>query len=180
MRSFTLVVIFTALFFACQEKKAEVKNPNELSLRSEGKQLELPYTVTRISDWEKGDDKNIPIPMTVLKCYEVKDFISIKNYLADTVEFNYNNGQFKGSRDQFIRFLKNFRNQRLNVKITMNDYESVRSKPRNEDWVSLWYTETVTNLKGEVDSAQVMDDYKIVKGKVAYIDTKHRRLGQKI
>ena len=180
MKSCTLLLMFSMMFFACQQKKDEVKDPNEIIPRSEGKQLELPYVVTKASDWQKGPDENISIPMTLLRCYETKDFIQIKDYLADTVEFNYNNGQFKGSRDQFVKFLKNFRTQRLDVKITMNDYESVTSKPRKEDWVSLWYTETVSDLTGKVDSAQVMDDYKIIKGRVAYIDTKHRKLGIKI
>jgi hypothetical protein len=179
MKKFTLFLLVASLFLACNnENKDAKKNPNEITLRSEGKELELPYKVTKLSDWERGDDKNIPIPMILLRCYEIKDFVSIKNYLADTVEFNFNNGQFRGSKDQFVKFLKNFRDQRTNVQITMNDYETVTSKPRKEDWVSLWYTEIVTDRTGKVDSASVMDDYRIVNGKVAVIDTKHRRLGK--
>ncbi len=60
--------------------------------------------------------------------------------------------------------------------VKMHDYESVKSKNRGEEWVGLWYTETVTPKNGKTDSAMVMDDVKIVNGKVALIDTKMRRL----
>ncbi len=58
----------------------------------------------------------------------------------------------------------------------MQDYESVRSKNRGEDWVSLWYTETTKPNGGKTDSTMVMDDIRIVNGKVAVIDSKMRRL----
>jgi hypothetical protein len=60
--------------------------------------------------------------------------------------------------------------------VRMQDYESVKSKNRGEEWVALWYTETVKLKGGKTDSAMVMDDIKIVDGKVAIIDSKMRRL----
>lgn len=175
MKRATIVLFSLALFFvACKEEKPKEADPTALALRSEGKKLELPYQLTRIPDWEIGDDKNVPVAMNVLKCYEVKDFVSINNYLADTVEFRAVLGHFKGSRKEFVNFLKGQRNNRLDVAIEMNDYESVKSKSRGEEWVSLWYTEVVTDRTGKSDSAQVMDDYKMVNGKVALIDSKVR------
>ncbi len=65
------------------------------------------------------------------------------------------------------------------MNIRMQDYESVKSKTRGEEWVGLWYTETVTPKGGKTDSTMVMDDIKIVNGKVALIDSKMRHLTKK-
>ncbi len=175
MKIFT-VCLFTMglLFGACKEEEKKPVDASAITLRSEGKKLELPYTLTRIPDWEIGDDKNIPIAMNLLKCYEAKDFVSINDYLADSIQFSSAMMNYKGSKKEFVKYLKGLRDQRLNVEIEMNDYETVKSKNRNEEWVSLWYTEVVTDRTGKVDSAQVMDDYKIVGGKVALVDSKVR------
>jgi hypothetical protein len=72
--------------------------------------------------------------------------------------------------------MASYRNGIDTMSIRMHDYESVKSKSRGEEWVSIWYTETTT-LKGKAsDSAMVMDDVKIVNGKVALIDSKLRHL----
>jgi hypothetical protein len=56
--------------------------------------------------------------------------------------------------------------------IDMHDWESVKSKSRNEEYVTMWYTEKTTDLKGRKDSANYTDDVKIVNGKIAEIDSK--------
>ena len=177
MKIVTLLLFGLGVLVSCKQEEKKVEDANGLSLRASGKKLDLPYQLTRIPDWEIGDDKNIPIAMNVIKCYEVKDFVSIKNYLADTVIFSSSIGDFKGTRNEMTKYLKDIRDKRLEVTIEMNDYETVKSKSRNEEWVSLWYTETVTDRTGKVDSAQVYDDYKIKDGKVALIDSKFRKMG---
>ena len=178
MKTLTLLFISTVFFMACNNpsKSEEAKAPGEISKRSEGKKLDLPYTLESIPDWEKGDDNNVPVAMNFLKSYEVKDFITMKNYLADTVEFTYDNGNFKGSKDQVVKFLKNWRENRKEVKIEMNDYESVLSKSKNQEYVSLWYKEKITDNTGKPDSAFVMDDYQMKGGKILKVDTKFRHL----
>jgi len=54
----------------------------------------------------------------------------------------------------------------------MQDWESVKSKARDEEYVSMWYTEKTVDKKGKSDSANYMDDVKIVNGKIAEIDSK--------
>ena len=178
MKRFLLFIFCAGLLAACgnDAKKESEKQPGELSTRSEGKKLDLPYTLESIPDWEKGDDNNVPIAMNFLRSYEVKDFASLRTFLADTVSFTYDNGFFRGSREQMAKFLKNFRDNRSEVKIEMNDYETVKSKSKGQEYVSLWYKEYVTDLQGKKDSAFVMDDYRIKNGKVESVDTKFRHL----
>jgi hypothetical protein len=63
------------------------------------------------------------------------------------------------------------------VKIKMNDWESVISADKTEEWVTLWYKEYHTDKKGNVDSMGVVDDLKIEKGKAVILDEKTQKLG---
>jgi hypothetical protein len=136
----------------------------------------MPYVVDKITDWEIGNEDNIRVAMNALKSWEMNDTTKMSQYMADSVDFYYDGGQFKGPADSFITMLTQHRNTYKNVSIKMHDYESVKSKNRNEQWVGLWYTEITTDSTGKVDSAMTMDDLKIENGKVRLIDTKIRKL----
>lgn len=179
MKRLLLSIFCAGLLASCGDKAKNndsVKQPGELSTRSEGKKLDLPYTLESIPDWEKGDDNNVPIAMNFLKSYEVKDYASLRTYMADSVNFTYDNGFFRGSREQMAKFLKNFRDNRSEVRIEMNDYETVKSKSKGQEYVSLWYKEFITDLQGKKDSAFVMDDYRVKNGKIESVDTKFRHI----
>ncbi len=176
MKLFKFFIICSISIAACNSQSEEKKPSGEIATHNDGKALDLPYKLASIPDWEKGDDNNVPIAMNFLKSYEDKDFVKMRNYLADSVQFIYDNGNFSGSADQMVKFLKNFREGRSTVRIEMNDYESVRSKNRNQEYVSLWYNEHIVDNAGKADSAFVMDDYRIKNGKISMIDTKFRHL----
>ena len=61
------------------------------------------------------------------------------------------------------------------VKIVMGDYESVISKDKKDEWVTLWYKQIVTDKKGKVDSMSVVNDAKIENGKITVLDEKTRK-----
>ena len=176
MKLLTLLFVCAISIAACNPQSVEKKPTEQVEAKNDGKSLDLPYKLARIPDWEKGDDNNVPIAMKFLKSYEDKDFVGMRNYLADSVQFIYDNGNFSGTADQMVKFLKNFRDARQTVRIEMNDYESVRSKTRNQEYVSLWYNEHIVDNAGKADSAFVMDDYRIKNGKISMIDTKFRHL----
>jgi len=43
----------------------------------------------------------------------------------------------------------------------MHDWESVISKDKKEQYVSLWYTQVMEDNKGKTDSLAIMDDVKL-------------------
>ena len=57
----------------------------------------------------------------------------------------------------------------------MDDYETVTSKDKKDNWVSLWYTQIMTDKKGNADSVYNMDDLKIDNGKIVVLDQKTRK-----
>jgi hypothetical protein len=54
----------------------------------------------------------------------------------------------------------------------MQDYVSVISEDKKDEWVTLWYKQTWKDEKGKVDSMYCADDCKIKNGKMIKLDEK--------
>lgn len=176
MRKFFFLLLTAAVFASCSSSEApEVKGATDAPAAPVA--VNLPYTVPRTPDWEKGNPAHVAVAMNTLKAFADNDMTAMQQYLADTVAFLVNNMSFRGTRDSLMKIMTDYRSRMTDVNIRMQDYESVKSKSRGEEWVSLWYTETNTMKDGRVDSAMVMDDIQLVGGKVAVIDSKARGLG---
>ncbi|HEY1022008.1 MAG TPA: nuclear transport factor 2 family protein, partial [Flavisolibacter sp.] len=179
------LLLVPVLLFACNANDATVKSSADsvttatTETAPEAENVSLPYTVAKTPDWERGSLANVALAMNTLKAYVDKDMARVGQYLADSVEFYTDNVAFKGTRDSLVQFFTAHRSRMDSITIRMHDYESVKSKSRGEEWVGMWYTETNQAKGGAIDSFMVMDDIKIVNGKVAVIDSKGRRLGKK-
>src|SRR5829696_5658363 len=177
MKKIFLPLLAAAFLFACNANdNATVKGVKDSTITITTPETALPYTVEKTPDWEHGNPSHVAVAMNTLKAFVDNNMSSIGQYLADTVEFYTDNLAFKGSRDSLVKFFAKHRSLSDKIDIKMHDYESVKSKSRGEEWVSLWYTERDIMKDGKRDSAMVMDDIKIVNGKVAIIDSKARRL----
>ena len=178
MKKFFFYLLLTTSIIACNNAPIE-PDPNEAKKDSAEKAqaLSMPYNVPNQPDWERGNIENVAIAMRALKAYEMADLNTMQQLMADSIAFHTDNFSFAGSRDSLISFMKMGRERYDSMTINMQDYESVKSKKRGEEWVSLWYTKT---QKGSsVDSFFVMDDMKIVNGKIAEVDSKARRIPAK-
>lgn len=182
MKKIFLPLLSSALLVACSSNEpASVKGAADSTATTtvSTEPLNLPFTVARTPDWERGNPAHVAVAMNTLKAYVVNDMTAVGQYLADSVEFYADNVAFKGTRDGLVQFFSKHRAGFDSIDVRMHDYESVKSKNRGEEWVALWYTETNKAKGGAIDSAMVMDDIKIVNGKVAVIDSKGRRLPKK-
>jgi hypothetical protein len=166
----------TALLFACNNENTDSPSSSSADTLSKTETASLPYTVEKTPDWEKGSEANVAIAMNTLRAFETNDLASIGQYLADSVEFYVDTIQFKGTKEELIKLFSEVRGSMETYSVSMKDYESVKSKNRNEEWVGLWYTEMIKPKGGKLDSLMCMDDIKIVGGKVALIDSKNRGL----
>jgi hypothetical protein len=175
MKKIFLLLISASFIFACNNEPATTETASS-DTTATNETLNLPYAVDRTPDWEIGDNSNVTIAMNTLKGFEQNDMAAVAQHLADSVEFYADGVAFKGTKDSLIQMMSKYRSSYDTIMIKMRDYESVKSKNRGEEWVGLWYTETVTPKGGKTDSAMTMDDIKIVDGKVALIDSKMRRL----
>lgn len=161
--------------FACNNKTSDTGTVRTDS-SAKNETANLPYLLARTPDWEKGNSDNVAIAMNTLKAFEVNDMNALQQYLADSVEFYVDNLSFRGTKDSLVQLMTTHRRGIDTMWIRMHDYETVKSKDRGEEWVSLWYTETTKPNGKNIDSTMVMDDIKIVNGKVALIDSKIRHL----
>ncbi|MCX3265314.1 hypothetical protein OQZ29_11195 [Pedobacter agri] len=72
----------------------------------------------------------------------------------------------KGTKSQFLKDVTGEFARMRNLKIEMEDMESVINKDKTEEWVSLWYKQVTTTKDGKVDTIQLYNDFKLKDGKV--------------
>lgn len=172
MRKIFVYSIVLSLCISCNNETNETTETNKDSVTTSN--VTLPYTVKETPSWEWGSDDNVAIALNTLKGFETGNIDNIRQYLADTVDFRGDYWHFQGPADSFVNELKKYRTNYTNYTVRMEDYESVKSKKNEDEYVSLWYHETFTDTKGKTDSVYAMDDIKIAKGKVVSIDSKVR------
>ncbi len=129
--------------------------------------------------WEKGDQKNIAIVLKSLKGFETKNVEQAIEPFADSVVWQVPGMDTKLSKDSLKRMFINDMKEIASIKIVMQDYESVISKDKKSEYVSLWYKQINTDMKGKADSMICMDDVKMSNGKIIELEEKVRPLGHK-
>ncbi|MDQ6889125.1 MAG: hypothetical protein M3Z56_02435 [Bacteroidota bacterium] len=58
----------------------------------------------------------------------------------------------------------------------MQDWESVISKDKSEEWVTIWYRQKWEDMNGRKDSTDVVNDLKLKNGKIMRLDEYTRKL----
>ena len=76
----------------------------------------------------------------------------------------------KLSKDSLKAIFVSSWKDRASLKVDMHDFESVISKDKKEEYVTLWYTEINTDKKGKMDSVAIINDLKISNGKIVSLD----------
>lgn len=125
--------------------------------------------------WVPGDMKNAALVLSAIKGWETGDIERAVAPMADTVLWQSDGFSGKVSKDTLRANMADFWASTSNVKVTMNDYESVISKDKKEEWVTVWYKQVITDKTGKMDSASVVDDVKIINGKIVVLDEKQRK-----
>lgn len=171
----TAIVAFAVLsLFSCKED-ASTKTGND----SIPAKLEYAYTIQNPDNWERGDLKHVQTVMAALKAYETGDIAaSVKNF-GDSVELKFDGYEAKLSNDSLKAFFAQGRSSSASITIKMDDWESVISKDGKTEYVSLWYKEIRTDMKGKTDSVETMDDVRIEKGKIVSLNQKIRQYAVK-
>jgi len=140
----------------------------------------LPYTPEMpYRNWQMGSEQNTLLAMTALKAWETKDYAGLAATLGDSVEVRMDDLRLMMGRDSAMNFFKNARENYTNIKIDMYDWESVISADKKAEYVTMWYKQTWTDMKGVTDSLSVVDDVKIANGKMIELDEKVQRFPKK-
>jgi len=137
------------------------------------------YKIDKPDNWEMGDSKNTALVLASLKAFENNKIDESLTNFADTVIWRANDTDGKFSKDSLKAMFTAAWKQMKSTKIDMDDFESVISKDKKDEWVTLWYKQTTTDAKGKTDSVAVVNDLKIVNGKIAVLNEATRTLKPK-
>ena len=137
------------------------------------------YTIKNPDNWEIGSSTNTALALSSLKAFENNKLDESLVGFADSVVWREENMDGKFSKDSMKAMLTAAWKQMKSINIEMRDFESVISKDKKDEWVTLWYNQTTTDMNGKTDSVAVVDDLKIVSGKIVELNGYTRTLKPK-
>lgn len=177
-----LLLACTALFvISCNNDAKDAKTADASTPAADTKMADVkydyPYTLDQpYQGWLPGDQQHAVSALKALKAFENSDIAGAVTYFGDSVEVRFDNWEAKLSNDSLKKSFTTQRGLFSSVVIKMSDWESVISKDKKEEWVTMWYKQIQTTKDGKVDSMAVVDDCKIMNGKIVVLDEKSRRL----
>ncbi len=137
------------------------------------------YTIDKPDNWETGSSQNTAVALSALKAFESNKIDECLTYFADTVRWRADYMDAKLSKDSLKSIFVKSWNDMTSTKVTMHDFESVISKDKKDAYVTLWYVQSTTDKKGKTDSMAVINDLKIVNGKITELDESMRHFPAK-
>lgn len=172
----TFVIAISVFFvFGCSDNSSttDIKTTDSTTTSVDVEKLDYPYTLDQpYKDWQPGDQKHAVNVMKSLKAYENGDIDASLTAFADSVELRFDGYRDKLSKDSLKKMFTKSRGDLSALKVKMGDWESVISKDKKEEYVTLWYKEIQTDKKGKTDSLVIVDDLKIENGKIVELDQK--------
>jgi len=176
MKKLLFILCTTIFAVGCNDKSGstDAKSSDTTKVaETKMEKIDYPYTLDRpYQDWQPGDQKHAVTVMSALKGFENGDIAASMKGFGDSINIRFDGFRQKFSHDSLATFFTGARAQYASLKIDMGDWESVISKDGKEEWVTLWYKQNMTDKKGKADSLAVINDFKIVNGKIVELDEK--------
>ncbi len=169
------IFLVAGLAFALAACNNETKDAGKADKPAEasGAKVEYPFTPpTPYREWQMGSEQNSLVAMNALKAWTDKDFAKLGANIGDSLDVTFDGFKAKMGRDSAVNFLKVQRGNYADINITMYDWESVISADKKVEYVTLWYKEAWTDMKGAKDSLNIIDDCKMANGKMIELDEK--------
>ncbi|MGH2645977.1 MAG: hypothetical protein ACRDE8_00350 [Ginsengibacter sp.] len=138
--------------------------------------MNYPYTIDHPDNWDMGSTANTMVALSALKAYENGNVAESMKYFGDSIHLQFDNLDKTLPSDSVQAMFTKFRGDMKAMQIKMEDWESVISKDKKEEWVTMWYTQKWEDMKGKKDSADVIDDLKLKDGKIVRLDEYTRKL----
>jgi hypothetical protein len=169
MRNVRLFMFLSSVAYcsACNGPVSDTKEDIKASEDLANEKVKFPFVRTNNTEWEiNKDDANTITVLNVLKAIESKNFQVIGDATADSIESDIDGVKFNGTKAQMMKANKDFFATLKTIRIEPQDWLSVINKDKSQEWVRVWYTQYLENLKGKRDSLNVFNDIKIKNGKI--------------
>lgn len=171
-----LLLLSCIAFFAISCNTDADKSDGKTAAASSDVKYDYAYTLDEpYKNWQPGDQQHVVTVQKSLKAWEAGDLEACMVPFADSVDIRFDGFRQKFSKDSLKTFLAAGRAGLSSVSIKMHDWESVISSDKKEQWVTLWYDETATDKAGKSETISMVDDVRIVDGKVTVLDQKIQR-----
>ncbi|MEO7265294.1 MAG: hypothetical protein ABIW38_10295 [Ferruginibacter sp.] len=177
MKKLFFYSLLSLFFFGCNDKseKTDVSTGDSTKMASTASTDELvyPYTLDQpYKDWQPGDKQHTITVMNSLKAFAAGDIEGAMAGFGDSIDVRLDYYHGKLSHDSLRNFFTKDRANFSSITIKMGDWESVISKDKKDEYVTLWYKQIMTDKAGKTDSLSVIDDAKMVNGKIVELDEK--------
>jgi hypothetical protein len=178
MKKLLLIFLGGAIFSSCNNGNASAGEANKDTTASAAPaaSMNYPYTIDHPDNWETGSAQNTMNVLTSLKAWENKNVDESISYFGDSVHIQFDGLDKKMPRDTLKAIFNEGADAVKSRSIKMYDWESVISKDKKDEYVTLWYREYWEDLKGNKDSLDVVNDVKMKDGKIIGLDEFTRKL----
>lgn len=175
-KQFLMLSLCGFIFTACKDSKSTDTKTSIDSVVNvvTTEKVDYPYTIKNPDNWELGTQQNTLAALTALKAWENKNMDLTMNYFADSIDVAFNGFEKKISNDSLRAMITP--DSLITNRVKMQDWESVISKDKKEEYVTLWYREYTDNSKGKSDSIDIIDDIKMKDGKITGLQQYQRKL----
>jgi len=162
MRKLFLLLAGAALFTACNNETKPATTGSDTT--SSKAPATLAYTPNYSSSFKMGNsDYSAMIVQGSWKDWEMNTMDNMKSWVADTiVAFHSDNSMIKGIDSLQARW-KRGRAGYTSVIDTVHSVLAAYSTDKNEDWVLVWAKEINTDIKGKIDTVELMETWRINK-----------------
>jgi hypothetical protein len=180
MRKIKFLFLSAVVFASCNnngtEGKEAAKDSTKKDSTATAAAVNYPYTIEHPDNWDIGSKQNTVIALSALKAFNSGNIAESVTYFGDSVKVEFDGMDKKLSNDSLKAIFTKWRNGYKSIDVKMQDWESVISKDKSEEWVTLWYRQKWEDTKGKADSADYIDDLKLKNGKIIQLDEYTRKL----
>jgi hypothetical protein len=163
----TLIAVATCfLLSACSPKKV-----SEADTAKTADTLSYPYKATYSSDITVPSHlEYAQMVLKVWKSFETGQIEAMKQYYADTVTYDSGGRRFYGKSDDLLKYAASDIKGLDSLRFDISMWQSAHVNDKNEDWVFIWARERRYPKDGKPDTSMMQEQWKVVKGKVAYFN----------
>ena len=138
--------------------------------------MDYPYTIDHPDNWEMGSNQNAMNVLLAIKAFENGNVAESMKYFGDSVHLHFDGLDTKLSNDSLKAFFTKMRGGYKSMEVRMDDWESVVSKDKKEEWVTVWYRQKWEDVTRKKDSSDIVDDLQMKDGKIIRLDEYTRKL----
>lgn len=178
MKKVFLILLGGVVFASCNNKSASSPEAATDTSGTEAvaQKMDYPYTIDHPDNWEMGNNQNTMTALSALKAYENGNVDESMKYFGDSIHLQFDGLDKKMSNDSLKSMFAKGRSNYKSMEVKMDDWESVISKDKKDEWVTLWYRQKWEDTNGKKDSADIVNDLKMKDGKIIRLDEYTRKL----